>query len=618
MLIRPRVARLIAATLVAGAVQLGLGGAALAAPQPSPPTGLAASVAIRSVHLTWTQKKYSKALESPFIRVVRDGATIATLAGTATAYDDLEVSSGVSYTYYLVFGGSYGTEQVTSAPSASVTAMPAEALVGAATADITPPGIVNQGGFGLGDGSFPLLDAVVSRGGQNQFQGEHIRARAMVVDDGVQAVAIADIETQGMFAAYQEGPWGLSDIAAQVAADIPGLPADHILIASDHTHAGPDTIGVWGGVADVQIPGYDGPNQYFRYIKDQTVAAIEDAYHSRRPAILRAGESDAHTLIYNQSCSEALNQSKQPDYPGPELCATPGKDGMMRVLQATTPEGEVVVTYVAYAAHATAGGGPGIHGDWPQFLSDAMAAKYGGVGLAMEGAVGGTQPCRPACAFTDPNEPGYNIGDRRTAYLTNYMSHVVDALANDSAQTVRGPVAADQSYIREAITGPAVTALFTGGQYIGARILRSHENPWVVGNTIRTVASAVRIGDVLIAGTPGEGFYAIGKGIRAAVGARLVFQLGLANDQLGYLISPVSYVPVIAAEAPVNDNIIFNVSPTIGDHVMCADIRIALSLGFGGSSPPDCAPYDAQDATGDPIANVPVGGVVLPDGLPLP
>ena len=35
--------------------------------------------------------------------------------------------------------------------------------------------------------------------------------------------------------------------------------------------------------------------------------------------------------------------------------------------------------------------------------------------------------------------------------------------------------------------------------------------------------------------------------------------LGLANDQLGYLISPAAYVPIIAAQVPVNDNIIFNV-----------------------------------------------------------
>ncbi|MCW2966836.1 MAG: hypothetical protein JWM71_608, partial [Solirubrobacteraceae bacterium] len=519
--------------------------------------------------------------------VRRDGARIATLPAGATSFADHDVRPGRSYAYRV------------GSASARV-ALPAY-LVGAATEDITPSGPVNLGGYGLGDGSlFP--QAVVGRGGVDEAKGEHIRARAIVVDDGKHAVALASIETQGVFAAYEDGPYGLSDMAARVAKDIPGLPADHIMIASDHTHAGPDTIGAWGGV----------PQAYLAQIRDQTVRAIEEAYAERRLADVRVGQSDAPDLIYNQSCTEALNQDKTPSYTGPDVCATPGKDGFFRVLQATDPDGGVVATYTAYAAHATAGGGNGLNGDWPQFLSDRMAATFGGVGLATEGANGGTQPCRPACSFTDPKNPGYNVADRKTALMLNYMAHVQDSLAH--ASPVRGPVAAAQGKIREAITGPAVTALFAGGQYAGARLLRSHESPWMVGHTIRTITSALRIGGVVIAGTPGEGFPAIGQGVRDAVpSAQEVFQVGLADDQLGYLIAPVSYFPVIAAEVAVNDNVIFNVSPTIGDHVMCSDIRLTISLGFPGTSPATCAPYDAADAMGDPVGNVPVGGVTLPD-----
>jgi len=87
----------------------------------------------------------------------------------------------------------------------------------------------------------------------------------------------------------------IQSIAAQVAKDIPGLPADHILVAADHTHAGPDTIGAWGGV----------PTAYLQRIHDQTVAAIEAAYRARKPATVVAGHSDASDLIYNQACTEA-------------------------------------------------------------------------------------------------------------------------------------------------------------------------------------------------------------------------------------------------------------------------------------------------------------------------
>jgi hypothetical protein len=586
---RSRLALLVAAALVA-AVPAG----ALAATSPrglADVRDLTATVTDTGVHLAWS------ATDDDTLQVLRDGTLLTTLPGSTTAYDDTAVAPATTYTY-RVAAPTNGFGRIGTPVTVSVTTP--GYLVGAATRDITPTGAVNLGGFGLGDGSV-IPDAVIGRGGHAASQGERIRARAAVVDDGRTAVAIASIETQGYFAAYQNGPWGLQDMAAQVARDLPRLPVGNILIAADHTHSGPDTIGVWGGVSD----------DYFRYVKEQVVAAIEAAYAGRRFASVVAGHSDASDLIYNQSCTEALNQSKQPDYPGPEVCATPGKDGMFRVLQATAPSGQVVLTFAAYAAHATGGGAAGLHGDWPQFLSDAMTQEYGGTGLAMVGALGGTQPCRTACAFTDPKNPGYDVGDRKRAYVLNYGAHVKDALAH--AVPVSGPVGAKQAFLREAVTGPAVTALFAAGQYFGTHLLRNHDAPWSTGPTIRTIASAIRIGGVAVIGTPGEGFPRIGQDVRDALTDETeVIQLGLANDQLGYLIAPASYVPVIAAEAPVNDNIIFNVSPTIGDHVACADTRLALSLGFAGSSPATCAAYDAADSQEGLVSQVPVGGIVLP------
>ena len=492
----------------------------------------------------------------------------------------------------------------TLAATLALTASASAYEVGAATRDITPQGIVNLGGFGLGTGTL-VPEAIAGRGGQGEAKSERIATRAIVFsDDKKDAIALADIETQGMFAAYEDGPYGLFDIAQEVERRTKGkLPADHILIASDHTHSGPDTIGAWGGVSD----------EYLQHIHDQTVDAIVTAFNKRRAANVRAGHSDASDLIYNQSCTEALNQDREPTYPGPEGCVTKGKDGMVRVVQATdAKKGTVIATFMAFAAHATAGGGDGLHGDWPQFLSDEMTARYGGVGLAMVGALGGTQPCRPACSFTKKSNPGYADGlPRKQAIVSNYAAHVEKALA--AAKPVSGPVDAKQSFIREPITGPAVLALFAVGSYDGARLLRSRQNPWVVGTTIRTVASSLRVGDVLFAGTPGEGFPKIGELIRKQVtNEQEVIQLGLANDQLGYLIAPVHYVPIIAAEAPVNDNIIFNVSPTIGDHVMCADLRMALGMGFKGAQHPKCPGYDAADSAGDPVAQVPAGGIPDP------
>src|SRR5436190_2252536 len=127
-------------------------------------------------------------------------------------------------------------------------------------------------------------------------------------------------------------------LAAPAAARTPAYKVG--AATRDITPVGPTNLGGFG-LGDGTIPDNPAfsrggvPKAYLQRIHDQTVAAIEAAYRDRRPADLVAGHSDASDLIYNQSCTEALNQSKEPDYPGPEACATPGKDGMFRVVQAT-------------------------------------------------------------------------------------------------------------------------------------------------------------------------------------------------------------------------------------------------------------------------------------------
>ncbi|HEX8002932.1 MAG TPA: hypothetical protein VF519_09595 [Mycobacteriales bacterium] len=601
----PALALLVAATLPAAAAPPGR--------TPAPPSGLDATVGAAAVHLTWDGVDG----DATSVVVRRDGAEVATLPATATAYDDARALPGATYAYTLVAETAYGAGHVAaSAPSAPARVTLPGYKVGAAAYDISPDliglGTVNQGGNGLGDGSG--LSELVGRGHQNRSGSDRIKTRAVVFDDGRDAIAIATIETQGYFAAYRDGLKGLQDMAADASSA--GLPADHILIASDHTHSGPDTVGAWGGM----------PKAYFDLVHAKTVAAIRDAYAQRRFANVVAGHSAAYDLIYNQSCGEALYQGD--DYPLPDdghalPCPTgslagsageDGKDGLVRVVQARTPGGATIVTYMAYAAHATANIGDGVNGDWPQIVGDAMAQRFGGVGIAMEGAVGKTQPCRPHCGFTSPSNPSFGLSGRRAQIVANYLAHVVDAVG--SATPVRGPVDAAQGRIREVITSPAVTGLFlAGGHAFGARLLRSTEPPWMNANTVSTVVAALRVGDVLFAGTPGESYPEIAFGIRDGVsGPREVITLGLANDQLGYLIAPAAHYPVITAQVAVNDNTIFNVSPTIGDHVMCADIRLAKSLGFGEGDvrlAAYCAPYDAADAAGDPIGAIPVGGVTL-------
>lgn len=458
-------------------------------------------------------------------------------------------------------------------------------LVGAATRDITPSATLNVGGNGLGDGSSPVpgLDEEHTRAPGH----ERIAVRALVVELEGHVAAIADIETQGMFAAYKgSGNYGLADMAQRVANLVPGLSSERVIIASDHTHSGPDTIGAWGFV----------PEAYMQLVFNSAVDAIVAAYQARVPATLGFGTSRADDLVYNQNCTEALNQSPEPAYPGPNTCNVPDqgdKDAFVRVVQArATADDAVVATLVSYNAHATLGGADGIHGDWPQFLSDRLTAHYGGVGIAMQGAVGRVQPCRPQCSFTNPAQFGDGT-DRKSKYLNALMTHVGNALADPAA--VNGPVQGRQRIIREPITSPAVLALFAGGQHVGAELRRSDQAPWLEANVIGTPVSSLSFGNLYIAGFPGEAYPNISLGVQKAMKTpKLFMPLGLANDQVGYLIAPAEAWPMVAAEVGVNDNSIFNVSQTIGDHVMCASIANADAF-YPVVVPERCAAFAALD-----------------------
>ncbi len=433
-------------------------------------------------------------------------------------------------------------------------------LVGAAKRDITPTaatappdGTVFLGGYGFGP-ERPSTGVI-----------EPIFVRAFVVSGPEGTVAFAQNETQGTFAAYKEGPYGLIDVGEAVEAATDGaVPRSHVIVGSDHSHAGPDTTGVWGGL----------PESYLAFLRDQTVGAIVDAYESREQANLWTGAVDATDLIRSQF-----------DQPPNDVV-----DGELRVLVATEPSDSAkpIATLINYAAHATVMGSGNtlISGDWPSIVSDGIERTLGiDTAVVMVADVGRTQPQR-----------GLGGGDADEERLRSYGALVEERalLAIANLEPVEGvEVTATQRFLREPYANP----LSPIDLLLGV-VSRSDTPPWLSEETIGTVVSAARVGNVLFAAVPGEGYPAIQLAMEERVGAAQHFFFGLANDQLGYLIAPEEGYPDILAAAPDNDNAVFNVSPKIGDHIQCALLAASEDVGFAVT--PDearCAPYAGEDPT---------------------
>ena len=488
------------------------------------------------------------------------------------------------------------------------------------------------GGFGLGPTRVSLGPLVDEDGSV-----EHIYARAMAISNRHgQTLLLADLENQGTFAAYKQGPYGLYDIRSQVSHDT-GVPIDAIIINSDHSHSGPDLIGLWGGV----------PVSYLQLVHDQTVKALDEAYANRVPATLLVGtdtpvmptpaaggylpgtatpgEYFDHSQFGVDTGPVTTAQQQGIPIPSPPAGAPTGGTGyrddlvdtQLRVLQAYDVNGHPLGTLINYAAHADVMGSGNLFysADWPGTVAHAVETALGEpVAVTMPADVGRTQPPRPN---SDPKcdtsgHPSCDL-DKLTTWTRLFTPWVLQAVS--SAVPVRGTTIKNREILtREVATNPALFGVSYSGEVParGYGAYRAATPPWFSGDLLGTFVSAHRIGDILLTANPGEAYPDIRFGLlKEVTGMQAAFTFGLANDQLGYLIAPASEYPWITYSNPGNDNSFFNVSPTYGDHDYCTQVAAAERIGFKAVQNPP-APY-GPDAV-SPVCPALTASDLVPQG----
>jgi hypothetical protein len=436
----------------------------------------------------------------------------------------------------------------------------------------------------------------------NLADGLHVHAAVISLGKkSPQNFAIADIENQGCFAQNKQG-YGLETMREAVAQQTGGkLPADHVDIQCDHSHGGPDLIGAWGGV----------PTAYLKFVQQQTIKAIVAAFKDQRPAELWYGTAQSGVEGRNQVPEDTQDPLLTNQMLNDPTGANAPMDDELRLLQARDPKtGQPFATILNLNSHPTVLGSSNTKatGDWPQFANTLMtddSADFGQNAMTVVGTLGRQQPARGDCA--DKTLAAKGDGDPQEAIckLTQYATRVVKRakVALAAAQPVGGTpaVVAKTYFIQDPATNGGIMALNDAGELGGAPIMRSNLFPWRTGNVVGTVTGSVRIGDILLSSMPGEAYPQIPLAVRAALkdsGIKGFMTAGLSNDQLGYIIAPFpdAYPYVIEDGATGNDNILFNMSQTLGERLTCSLLRGADDVLGKGSTYRDsdqkCVAFD--------------------------
>ena len=407
--------------------------------------------------------------------------------------------------------------------------------VGVASVPITPP---------VGPDAAPVRIAGYGEGRDATAVNDDLYARALVFDDGGEAVALVALDLIGFF--HDD----VLLIRDELRARHPEIPARLlVLVASTHTHAGPDVIGLWSPPERHVDPAY------IARIRSAAAAAVAQAWEARRPARLSFARADLTGLVIDSRLPIVLDTTAM-------LLKADAADG-----------GGTIATLLDVPSHPEAFGRANtlLSSDFPWAARLRLEKAFGGMAVYVSADIGGLMT--PAgIEMKDPRD-GRPLTPGAPRTTEAYGEAVADALiaAWRSAPDPAGGAAAGVRARRLDISVPLANARFRQGLEQGHIWPRRVSEEGTLASEVAVVtfgggerapspgAGAARGGGqpiAQIACVPGEIYPELVNGgiqdpqeagadfqgapkeapLRPMMSGRYRFVVGLCDDELGYVI----------------------------------------------------------------------------------
>jgi hypothetical protein len=321
-------------------------------------------------------------------------------------------------------------------------------------------------------------------------------ARCLLIEAHDKVVAWVMVDVIGLDRGVSQ------EIQAQLRAQIPNVD---LLLATTHTHFGPDTIGLWG------------PSETERGVDPLYYEALKTSIHD---VVVAAHKNPALPCHFRSASVTVKGVAK--NYRDEHIT-----DEEATCLQFVSEGGESVATWVIYPCHPEA-----VTYDWTDITSDyghglreTLEQNTGGMAFFSVGALGGMMSPTPT---DQTHEQTYQMG----ATIANAA---LNALAD-------APLQAQPTMD---LARHEVRFLLENPQYVMASQLGLVPDRRDEHGHLTTELNVFRLGDTALVTMPGELFPRMGleaKALLRSQGARVAGVVGLVNDELGYLLHPDDFV----------------------------------------------------------------------------
>ncbi len=363
-------------------------------------------------------------------------------------------------------------------------------------------------------------------GASAPFKGVHdeLFARALVLDDGKQSIALLSADSIG----YDNALLGAGrDFTAELRKRISSktdLRPEAVMIASTHSHSTPETICL------SNLREIAGVEKWLEAQLQSLAETVIEAWKTRVPVKAFAGATKVENVARNRRI--LLKDGKLSRYgaiPSEEKIATPwALDEDLSVVYLQKENGDAHSVLLNYTAHpVVAMLLPEVSADYPGVAcAEVEAAFQGSVCLFTNGAAGNVNTVSVSTNFNDVNRIGKKLSDAAIAQIGRLKREtpIAEPTVHVAAESI-------ELEPRECLTlSDAERIAKTDPSPVNQRILRLARK--LSEGPIRAEIQAMKLGPLKWVSIPGEAFVETGLALKK-LGASFV--VGYANGWIGYL-----------------------------------------------------------------------------------